>query len=84
VGLERGPLSLASTTEELLGRNISGSGLEIIEYGRIILQADHVALYQQKLALTSRRSLGRYSSFVDSGYGFCCFFFVEVPETFCL
>jgi hypothetical protein len=28
VGLERGPLSLVSTTEELLGRNSSGSSLE--------------------------------------------------------
>jgi hypothetical protein len=28
VGLERGPLSLVSTIEELLGRNSSGSGLE--------------------------------------------------------
>jgi hypothetical protein len=28
VGLERGPLSLVSATEELLGRNSSGSGLE--------------------------------------------------------
>jgi hypothetical protein len=34
VGLERGPLSLVSTTEELLKRNSSGSGLEIREYGR--------------------------------------------------
>jgi hypothetical protein len=34
VGLERGPLSLVSTTEELLGRNSSGCGLEIREYGR--------------------------------------------------
>jgi hypothetical protein len=34
VGLERGPLSLVSTTEELLGRNGIGSGLEIREYGR--------------------------------------------------
>jgi hypothetical protein len=33
VGLERGPLSLVSTTEELLGRNSSGSGLETLEYG---------------------------------------------------
>jgi hypothetical protein len=33
VGLERGPLSLASTTEELLRRKISGSGLENKEYG---------------------------------------------------
>jgi hypothetical protein len=34
VGLERGPLSLVSTIEELLGRNNSGSGLENREYGR--------------------------------------------------
>jgi hypothetical protein len=34
VGLERGPLSLMSTIEELLGRKNSGSGLEIREYGR--------------------------------------------------
>jgi hypothetical protein len=31
VGLERGPFS---TTEELLGRNSSGSGLESRDYGR--------------------------------------------------
>jgi hypothetical protein len=34
VGLERGPLSLVSTNEELLGRKRSGSGLERGEYGR--------------------------------------------------
>jgi hypothetical protein len=34
VGLERVPLSLVSTTEELLGRKSSGSGLEMLEYGR--------------------------------------------------
>jgi hypothetical protein len=34
VGLERGPLSLVSTAEELLGRKSSGSGLEIRDYGR--------------------------------------------------
>jgi hypothetical protein len=28
MGLERGPLSLVSTSEELLGRKSSGSGLE--------------------------------------------------------
>jgi hypothetical protein len=32
--LERGPLSLVSTIEELLRRKISGSGLEIRDYGR--------------------------------------------------
>jgi hypothetical protein len=34
VGLERGPLSLMSTTEELLGSNNNDSSLEIREYGR--------------------------------------------------
>jgi hypothetical protein len=34
VGLERGPLSLVSAIEELLGRKSSGSGLESREYGR--------------------------------------------------
>jgi hypothetical protein len=34
VGLERGPLSLVSTTEELLGRKRSGSGLENLHYER--------------------------------------------------
>jgi hypothetical protein len=34
VGLELSPFSLVSTTEELLGRNSSGSGLEIREYDR--------------------------------------------------
>jgi hypothetical protein len=34
VDLERGPLSLVSTIEELLGRKISGSGLENLNYGR--------------------------------------------------
>jgi hypothetical protein len=34
VGLERGSLILVSTTEELLGRKSSGSGLENREYGR--------------------------------------------------
>jgi hypothetical protein len=34
MGLERGPLSLVSATEELLGRNSSGSGLESRQYGR--------------------------------------------------
>jgi hypothetical protein len=34
VGLERGPLSLVSTIEELLGRKSRGSGLENRDYGR--------------------------------------------------
>jgi hypothetical protein len=33
VGLERRPLSLVNTTEELLERKSSSSGLESLEYG---------------------------------------------------
>jgi hypothetical protein len=59
VGLERGPLSLVSTTEELLGRKSSGSGLEIREYGRrdVTLTTWH-PLSAKKLALTSLTSGG--------------------------
>jgi hypothetical protein len=60
VGLERGRLSFMSTTEELLGRKSTGSGLENREY-------DHIdplcwlrdTLYPQKLALTSPTGGGR-------------------------
>jgi hypothetical protein len=58
MGLERGgPLSLVSTTEELLARKSSGPGLENREYGLGIHHADHATpLYPQKLALTSPTS----------------------------
>jgi hypothetical protein len=60
VGLERGPLSLASTIEELLGRNSSGSGLENWEYGLgDPLRWPRDTLYPQKLTLTSPTSGGR-------------------------
>jgi hypothetical protein len=60
VGLERGPLSLVSTTEELLGRNSSGSGLENRKYGRgVPLRWPRDTLYPQKLALTSPTYGGR-------------------------
>jgi hypothetical protein len=62
VGLERGPLSPVSTTEELLERKSSGSGLENRDYGRKGSTAlDYTTLYPQKLALTSpsgSRSVG--------------------------
>jgi hypothetical protein len=54
VGLERGPLSLVSKIEELLGRNSSGSGPEIGEYDcRDLLRWPRDTLGPQKLALTS-------------------------------
>jgi hypothetical protein len=67
VGLERGPLSLVSTIEELLGRKRSGSGLENREYGRRDpLGWPRDALYPQKLALTSPTSGGRSVGIVRS------------------
>jgi hypothetical protein len=60
VGLERGPLSLVSTIEELPERKSSGSGLENREYGR--RDPSHLprgTLYPQKLALASPTSGGR-------------------------
>jgi hypothetical protein len=59
VGLERGPLSLVSTTEEL-GRISSGSGLESRDTAVGIRHADHMASsIRKKLALTSLTSGGR-------------------------
>jgi hypothetical protein len=73
VCLERGPLSLVSTTEELLGRKSGGSGLEIREYGRRdTLRWPRGILFLQKLALTSPTSDGRSVGIVrsqDSGRG---------------
>jgi hypothetical protein len=53
VGLERGSLSLMSTTEELLGGNSSGSGLESREYGRRDSSRDHTAPSIRKRVGTS-------------------------------
>jgi hypothetical protein len=54
VGMERGPVSLVSTVEELLNRKSSGSGLKIREYGlRDPSRWPRDTLYPQNLALTS-------------------------------
>jgi hypothetical protein len=67
VDLERGPLSPVSTTEELLERKNSGSGLEDREYGRgDPLRWSCDTLYPQKLALTSPTSGGRSVGIVSS------------------
>jgi hypothetical protein len=67
VGLERGPLSLVSTTEELLDRKVASPVKKNREYGR--RDPSHWprgTLYPQKLAITSPTSGGRSVGIVRS------------------
>jgi hypothetical protein len=81
VGLERGPLSLVSTTEELLGRKSSGSGLQNQEYGRRDLsRGPRATLYPQTLALTSPTSGSRSVGIIRSRTQATEFFFVLYVE----
>jgi hypothetical protein len=67
VGLERGPLSLVSTIEELPERKSSVSVLESGEYGRRDpSRRPRGTFYPQKLALTSPTSGGRSVGIVRS------------------
>jgi hypothetical protein len=78
LGLERGPLSLMSTTEELLDRKSSGSCLENREYGcRNPSRWPRGTLYPQKIDTNfavKRCSLGWYSSLADLGHEVCFLF----------
>jgi hypothetical protein len=67
IGLERGPLSLLSTIEELLGRHNRGSSLENREYcRRDPPRWPRDTLSPQKLALTSPTRGGRSVGVVRS------------------
>jgi hypothetical protein len=67
MGLERGSLSLMSTTEELLLRKSSSFGLEIREYGRRNPSRwPRGTLYPQKFALTSPTGVCRSAGIVRS------------------
>jgi hypothetical protein len=67
VGLERGPLILVSTTEELFGRKSSGSCQEKRDYGSgDPTHRPRGTLYPQKMALTLPTSGGRSIGIVRS------------------
>jgi hypothetical protein len=75
VGLERGPLSLVSTIEELLERKRSGSGLENENTAVGISQLTTWHSLSANLALTSPTSGGRSVGIVRSRTQTMEFFF---------
>jgi hypothetical protein len=80
MGLERGPLNLVSTTEELLDRKVAAPVYETENTAVGIRNADHMApLYPPKLAITSPTSGCRSVGIVRSRTQTMEFFF---PTTF--
>jgi hypothetical protein len=71
VGVIRGPLSLASTTEDLLERKSSGSGLESREYGSVDPLRWPLSAKIGINFTDNQRSFGRYSSLADWGHAVC-------------
>jgi hypothetical protein len=83
MGLERGPLSLVSTTEELLDRKVAAPvyKTENMAVGTVTLTTWHT-LSANKLAYTSPTSGGRSVSIVRSRTQTMEFFFYYYTELF--
>jgi hypothetical protein len=65
VGLEQGPLTLVSATEEQLERKSSGSGLENRDYSRrgsVVLSTQPLSANVSTNFVDKQRPLGRNSS----------------------
>jgi hypothetical protein len=83
VGLERGPLSLVSTTEELLDRKVAAPVYKTENTAVGIRHADHVAPSISKtLAITSPTSGGRSVGIVRSPTK-TMGFFLKIPTRKC-
>jgi hypothetical protein len=81
VGLERGPLNLVSTTEELLDRRLEDPVYKTENTAVGIRHADHVAPSIRKmLAITSPTSGGRSIGLVRSRTQTMEFFFYCNPQ----
>jgi hypothetical protein len=78
VGLERGPLNLVSTTEELLDRKVAAPVYKAENTAIGIRHADYVApSIRKKLAITTPTSGGRSVGVVRSRTQTMEFFFID-------